>query len=214
MVVMKFGGTSVADRAAIERLMAIVRAERQAEAQREGGDPRGPIVVVSALSGVTEAHHQRVRERPRLAAEVPDVRHVDPDLLAHLARDALLERLAGVDEAREHAVHDLRRPAPAAGEQDLVSPRDPDDDRRRDARERQQAAGGTLVVEGLEYIVDDQRNGLVARGIVFHEGKPQGEVELVARAFTEAIQRHAIACRPLGEELQFIIDAIILHEPG
>ena len=54
MVVMKFGGTSVADRAAIERLMAIVRAERQAEAQREGGDPRGPVVVVSALSGVTD----------------------------------------------------------------------------------------------------------------------------------------------------------------
>jgi aspartate kinase len=54
MVVMKFGGTSVADRAAIERLMAIVRAERQAEAQREGGDARGPIVVVSALSGETD----------------------------------------------------------------------------------------------------------------------------------------------------------------
>jgi aspartate kinase len=51
---MKFGGTSVADRAAIERLMAIVRAERQAEAQREGGDARGPVVVVSALSGVTD----------------------------------------------------------------------------------------------------------------------------------------------------------------
>ncbi|MDH4065294.1 MAG: aspartate kinase [Acidobacteriota bacterium] len=54
MVVMKFGGTSVADRAAIERLMALVRAERQAEAQRERGDRRGPIVVVSALSGVTD----------------------------------------------------------------------------------------------------------------------------------------------------------------
>jgi aspartate kinase len=54
MVVMKFGGTSVSDRAAIERLMAIVRAERQAEAQREGGDARGPIVVVSALAGVTD----------------------------------------------------------------------------------------------------------------------------------------------------------------
>ena len=51
---MKFGGTSVADRAAIERLMAIVRAQRQAGAQQEGGDPRGPIVVVSALSGVTD----------------------------------------------------------------------------------------------------------------------------------------------------------------
>ena len=54
MVVMKFGGTSVADRAAIERLMAIVRAQRQAGAQQEGGDARGPIVVVSALSGVTD----------------------------------------------------------------------------------------------------------------------------------------------------------------
>ena len=54
MKVMKFGGTSVADRAAIERLIALVRAERQAEAQREGGDARGPVVVVSALSGVTD----------------------------------------------------------------------------------------------------------------------------------------------------------------
>jgi aspartate kinase len=54
MVVMKFGGTSVADRPAIERLMAIVRAQRQAGAQQEGGDARGPIVVVSALSGVTD----------------------------------------------------------------------------------------------------------------------------------------------------------------
>ena len=54
MKIMKFGGTSVADRAAIERLIALVRAERQAEAQREGGDARGPVVVVSALSGVTD----------------------------------------------------------------------------------------------------------------------------------------------------------------
>src|SRR5829696_6963157 len=52
--VMKFGGTSVADQSAIERLIALVRAERQAEAQTEGGDARGPIVVVSALSGVTD----------------------------------------------------------------------------------------------------------------------------------------------------------------
>src|SRR6187549_129233 len=54
MKVMKFGGTSVADRAAVERLIALVRAERQAEAQTEGGDARGPVVVVSALSGVTD----------------------------------------------------------------------------------------------------------------------------------------------------------------
>jgi aspartate kinase len=54
MVVMKFGGTSVADESAIERLIAIVRAQRQADAQQEGGDARGPIVVVSALSKVTD----------------------------------------------------------------------------------------------------------------------------------------------------------------
>jgi aspartate kinase len=54
MVVMKFGGTSVADQTAMERLIAIVRAQRQADAQQEGGDARGPIVVVSALSGVTD----------------------------------------------------------------------------------------------------------------------------------------------------------------
>jgi len=48
MRVLKFGGTSVADRAAIERLAGIVRAERE-------GDPRpGTVVVVSALGGVTD----------------------------------------------------------------------------------------------------------------------------------------------------------------
>ena len=54
MIVMKFGGTSVADRAAIERLMAIVRAARQAAIQPESADWRGPIVVVSALGGATD----------------------------------------------------------------------------------------------------------------------------------------------------------------
>jgi aspartate kinase len=48
MVVQKFGGTSVADPAAIRRLIDIVRAART----RDG---RGPAVVVSAMSGVTDA---------------------------------------------------------------------------------------------------------------------------------------------------------------
>jgi aspartate kinase len=47
MVVQKFGGTSVADPEAIGRLIGIVRAERT----RDG---RGPAVVVSAMSGVTD----------------------------------------------------------------------------------------------------------------------------------------------------------------
>jgi len=54
MIVMKFGGTSVADRAATTRLIAIVRAARQAAIQPESADWRGPIVVVSALGGVTD----------------------------------------------------------------------------------------------------------------------------------------------------------------
>jgi aspartate kinase len=47
MVVQKFGGTSVADPEAIRRLIGIVRAART----RDG---RGPAVVVSAMSGVTD----------------------------------------------------------------------------------------------------------------------------------------------------------------
>jgi len=54
MIVMKFGGTSVADEAAIERLIAIVRAARQVAIQPESQDWRGPIVVVSALGGATD----------------------------------------------------------------------------------------------------------------------------------------------------------------
>jgi aspartate kinase len=47
MVVQKFGGTSVADPAAIRRLIEIVRSAR-------ARDGRGPAVVVSAMSGVTD----------------------------------------------------------------------------------------------------------------------------------------------------------------
>jgi aspartate kinase len=48
VVVQKFGGTSVADPEAIQRLIEIVRTTRS----RDG---RGPAVVVSAMSGVTDA---------------------------------------------------------------------------------------------------------------------------------------------------------------
>jgi aspartate kinase len=54
MVVMKFGSTSVADRTAMARVIAIVRAQRQADIARHGELARGPIVVVSALGGATD----------------------------------------------------------------------------------------------------------------------------------------------------------------
>src|SRR6185312_6220580 len=50
-VVMKFGGTSVADAGAMTRVVDIVR--RQWESQPKGSRP--PVVVVSALSKVTDA---------------------------------------------------------------------------------------------------------------------------------------------------------------
>src|SRR5438874_13027940 len=84
MVVMKFGGTSVADQAAIERLIAIVRAERQVAIQPESQDWRGPVVVVSALGGATDrllgiaaeagaGDIERARENTR----APRARHLD-----------------------------------------------------------------------------------------------------------------------------------------
>jgi aspartate kinase len=54
MIVMKFGGTSVADQPAIERLMAIVRAARESAMRPDSKDFRGPVVVVSALGGATD----------------------------------------------------------------------------------------------------------------------------------------------------------------
>jgi aspartate kinase len=44
-IVMKFGGTSVADAAAFENVARIVAAQRSAS----------PVVVVSAMSGVTDS---------------------------------------------------------------------------------------------------------------------------------------------------------------
>lgn len=56
MRVLKFGGTSVADAAAIERLAAIVRRELEADCDRAaaGAGQAGVVVVVSALAGVTD----------------------------------------------------------------------------------------------------------------------------------------------------------------
>ena len=53
------------------------------------------------------------RERPRLRGDVARVGDLDAGLLAHLARDRLLERLARLDEARERRV--AARPATSAG---------------------------------------------------------------------------------------------------
>ena len=54
---MKFGGTSVADADAIRRVVAIVRRQIERQAARR----RPPVVVVSALSKVTDGLLQVAR---------------------------------------------------------------------------------------------------------------------------------------------------------
>jgi aspartate kinase len=53
-VVMKFGGTSVADADAMARLAGIVRRQIEKQDGRHAADSKPPVVVVSALSKVTD----------------------------------------------------------------------------------------------------------------------------------------------------------------
>ncbi len=99
-VVMKFGGTSVADPAAIERLIGIVRHRPVLSKTPTDG---APVVVVSALAGVTDT----LVAVSRLAEEGQAVR-------AEEQVRALLERHVAVasavaDERRAALVADVRR---------------------------------------------------------------------------------------------------------
>ena len=93
MVVQKFGGTSVADPAAIRRLIAIVRTAR-------ARDGRGPAVVVSAMSGVTDA----------LLA-----------IASGAGADRLGEALPRVDEIRERHLAAARELVPDAERHALIA---------------------------------------------------------------------------------------------
>ncbi len=77
-------------------------------------EPSTSMVVSTARAG--EADHQAGRQRPRLAAEVGHLPHLDAGLLLDLATDGVLHRLAGLHEAGERGVAALR-PQRAASEQ-------------------------------------------------------------------------------------------------
>ncbi len=117
-VVMKFGGTSVADADAIGRLAAIVR--RQIARQEAGGKP--PIVVVSALSKVTDGLLEAARlietgDRDLATSRLNDLveRHVavatgvtSAARLAALTRDLRAEFAATSDMVRAlAALHEV-----------------------------------------------------------------------------------------------------------
>src|ERR671917_100817 len=110
------------------KLGELVRAVPTGVLDLAGLQPDLPSRVVGG-----EADHERVREGPRLAAEVPEVLDLDTDLLAHLAVDRLFYGLARLDETGEHAAQALRE-AGRAGEQDLIPPPHADDHGRADPR--------------------------------------------------------------------------------
>src|SRR5436305_13991672 len=120
LLVMKFGGTSVGNAAAIEALAAIVR-EQSAVWERM-------VVVVSAMSGVTDmliqvaqtavtdgAHYLELsaRVREKHAATLAEL--LGPDERAQAAAvQAEVERLVGEFELLCHCVHVLGEASPRA----------------------------------------------------------------------------------------------------
>ena len=81
--------------------------------QRASSISSGSAQGVVALDAGDEAEHQRLRERPRLAADVADVGDPQADLLGDLPGDRRLGRLPRLDEPgqdREPA-RVARRPA-------------------------------------------------------------------------------------------------------
>ena len=124
MVVMKFGGTSVADHAAIDRLMGIVEAQRARELAA-GKTAVGPVVVVSALSGVTDRLLGVAAEAG--AGDAEGARHNLRDLrarhmtVAEVVSDPALRAAACADIDREF--DELERVVTALAVLREVSPR-------------------------------------------------------------------------------------------
>lgn len=103
MRVLKFGGTSVADVPAIERLAAIVRRGMAEERAASAGRP-GTIVVVSALAGVTDhllsvARLARGGDAPAALAELADLRERHRAVASALVQGVLLRDLSAELEA-------------------------------------------------------------------------------------------------------------------
>ncbi|MBP7778300.1 MAG: aspartate kinase [Acidobacteria bacterium] len=124
MVVMKFGGTSVADEAAIGRLMGIVARQRAID-MAAGEVAPGPVVVVSALSGVTDRLLGVAAEAG--AGDAEGARHNLRDLrarhmtVAGVVDDEALLAAARADIDREF--DELERVVAALGVLREVSPR-------------------------------------------------------------------------------------------
>ena len=115
-----------ADRWACRRRRNAAAPRRRDLRQRIQGVPVGVLDLVGLLDDLAAhplgrvGHHQAVRERPALAAVVAQVLHLHAHFFGHLAVQALLQRLAGLDEAGQRAV-DARHVVRRAREQHFIS---------------------------------------------------------------------------------------------
>src|SRR5262245_2006098 len=86
---------------------------RRNAGQRSHGEPARVLDLaglgndVAARPPRSEGDHETVRERPALAAVVAKVRDLYPNLFGGFALDALLDRLARLDEAGKRTVDAL-----------------------------------------------------------------------------------------------------------
>jgi len=153
MIVMKFGGTSVQDAAAIDRAAAIVRARI----------PEQPVVVVSALGGITDqllamanAAGSGNREKSLELSRAARARHYNTasDLLGTHA----FEQIAPELEADFNALDELLRGVVAVGE---LTPRTTDTISGFGERVSSKIAAAAFSQRGIEASHVDSRQCIV-----------------------------------------------------
>ena len=155
-VVMKFGGTSVADADAVRRLIEIVRAQA-----RRSGAP--PVVVVSAMSKVTDqvlrlAAEAGRGERQTLGAGVDELRQ------RHLAAaEALVapDRRGAIVAAVEQQIEELRAMLTALAILREASPRSLDGIASAGELLSSRIVAGALATAGIDSAWVDARRAIV-----------------------------------------------------
>ena len=184
MIVMKFGGTSVQDAAAISRVAAIVRG-RLAEK---------PVVVVSALSKVTDALLNVGRaagsgDRDGALAQARNLRERHYNTASELLGTSVFTGFHGELEAEFDALDELLRGISAVGE---ITPRTGDLVVSFGERLSSQIVAATFQARGMDAVHMDARQLLVTDD-AHTRAVPQ---------FEETYERFRAQVKPLAENNQ------------
>jgi aspartate kinase len=182
MIVMKFGGTSVEDAAAIERAAAIVRGRLE---QR-------PVVVVSAMARVTDAllgtgASAGRGDREAALAKARQLRERHYNVAGELLGTGIFTQFHGELEAEFDALDELLRGIAAVGE---LTPRTSDLVVSFGERLSARIVHAALLARGIEAELVDARDVLVTdnthmRAVPF---------------FEETYERLRVRVRPLAEK--------------